>query len=124
LQLHHDWDTSIVAQQVQRQLLRVLESKTSYHGDGVFIGYYNTDPRTESVLYTNRNPESAVQEDILKLFAANITLIFQNLAARENIQETQTELLLILGGAIEQRSKETGAHGRRAARMCKVTGLR
>lgn len=124
VQLHNDWDTSIVPQQVQRQILRVLETKTSYHGDGVFIGYYNTDPRTESVLYTNRNPESAVQEDILKLFAANITLIFQNLAARENIQETQKELLLILGDAIEQRSKETGAHVRRVALMCEMMALR
>lgn len=124
VQLHNDWDTLIVPQQVQRQILRVLETKTSYHGDGVFIGYYNTDPRTESVLYTNRNPESAVQEDILKLFAANITLIFQNLAARENIQETQKELLLILGDAIEQRSKETGAHVRRVALMCEMMALR
>src|SRR5690606_1221564 len=32
IELQHEWDTSIVPQQVQRQILRVLETKTSYHG--------------------------------------------------------------------------------------------
>lgn len=123
--LGKQWDTSIIPETVQQQILQTFQNKMSSTDNGVFIGYYNTDPRTESVLYTHfRHPHSSMQKDILKLFAANITLIFQSLAARENVQETQRELLLILGDAIEQRSKETGAHVRRVALMCELMALK
>ena len=125
VELYNRWDTSIIPEEIKKQILQTLERKTSLSGDGIFIGYYNTNPRTESVLYTHfRQPDSDIQEDILKLFAANITLIFQNLAGRETVQETQKELLLILGDAIEQRSKETGAHVRRVSLMCELMALK
>jgi response regulator RpfG family c-di-GMP phosphodiesterase len=77
------------------------------------------------VLYTRfREEHNSLQDEILKLFAANITLIFQNLHSREHIQETQIELLLVLGDAIEQRSKETGSHVRRVALMCELMALK
>lgn len=125
IKLEHEWTPSIIPNGAKKRILQVLEQKTSVSEEGIFIGYYNTDERTESVLYTHFNqPHSSLQEDILKLFAANITLIFQNLSARENVQETQKELLLIIGDAIEQRSKETGAHVRRVALMCELLALK
>lgn len=125
VQLYDHWDTSIIPEEIRKKILHALEHKVSSNDNGVFIGYYNTDPRTESVLYTNvQQRDYAIQQDILKLFAANITLIFQNLAARETIQETQKELLFILGDAIEQRSKETGSHVRRVAQMCELMALK
>ena len=77
------------------------------------------------MLYTRfHEAHDALQDEILTLFAANITLIFQNLHSREHIQETQKELLLVLGDAIEQRSKETGSHVRRVALMCELIALK
>lgn len=125
VELHHQWTPSIIPGEVKKQILQTLERKSSSNENGIFIGYYNTDARTESVLYTHfRQPHSKLQEDILRLFAANITLIFQNLSARETVQETQKELLLIIGDAIEQRSKETGAHVRRVAVMSEMLALK
>jgi response regulator RpfG family c-di-GMP phosphodiesterase len=125
VELHHEWTPSILPAEVKKRILLALEQKTSSSEDGIFIGYYNTDPRTESVLYTHfRHPHSSLQQDILRMFAANITLIFQNLSARETVQETQKELLLIMGEAIEQRSKETGAHVRRVAMMSELLALK
>lgn len=125
VELGKEWDTAIIPEAIQQRILQTMQQKRSTSENGIFIGYYNTDPRTESVLYTHfRQPHSSIQQDILKLFAANITLIFQNLGARESVQETQRELLLILGDAIEQRSKETGAHVRRVALMCELMALK
>lgn len=125
VELHHEWTPAILPDEVRERILQTLDQKISYHSDGIFIGYYNTDPRTESVLYTQyRLPHSRLQHDILRLFAANITLIFQNLSARETIEETQKELLLVMGDAIEQRSKETGAHVRRVALMSELLALK
>ena len=120
-----EWSTELIPAEVQDAILRTLEVKRSSHQGNTFIGYYPTDDNTQSVLYARFQAESSpLEQEILKLFAANITLIFQNLNNRENIQETQKELLLVLGDAIEQRSKETGAHVRRVSLMCELMALK
>lgn len=125
VRLHNEWSTDILPDSARTRILEALTLKHATSKDGIFVGYYNSDPRTESVLYTHFcSPRSHLQEDILKLFAANITLIFQNLSARENILETQKELLLIVGDAIEQRSLETGFHVRRVALMSELLALK
>jgi len=125
VQLHHEWDTGIIPPDITQAITNTLEQKKSTNEHDIFIGYYHTDANTESVLYTRfHQSHTPLQEEILKLFAANITLIFQNLHSREHIQETQKELLLVLGDAIEQRSKETGAHVRRVALMCELLALK
>lgn len=125
VELRNEWNTSILPTEVKSRIMETLANKKSSHDDGIFIGYYNTDPRTESVLYTNfRSPHSELQQDILRLFAANITLIFQNLSSRETILETQKELLLVIGDSIELRSRETGSHVRRVSVMSELLALK
>ena len=120
-----EWDTDILPGDVKKAIIDTLKHKQSTATEDVFIGYYHTDENTQSVLYTRfREEHNPLQDEILKLFAANITLIFQNLHNREHIQETQKELLLVLGDAIEQRSKETGSHVRRVALMCELMALK
>lgn len=125
VKFHTEWDTDILPDDVKKAILDTLKNRQAKVSEDVFIGYYHTNENTQSVLYARfREAHSAVQDEILKLFAANITLIFQNLHSREHIQETQKELLLVLGDAIEQRSKETGSHVRRVALMCELIALK
>jgi response regulator RpfG family c-di-GMP phosphodiesterase len=125
VRLNNHWDTDILPLDVKQAILEALNKQQSSVTDNVFIGHYQTNQSTQSVLYTRfHEAHNAHQDEILTLFAANITLIFQNLHNREHIQETQKELLLILGDAIEQRSKETGSHVRRVALMCELMALR
>ena len=125
VKLNTQSDTDILPADVKKTIIETLHSQQPVVTDDVFIGYYHTDENTRSVLYTRFHEEhNSVQDEILKLFAANITLIFQNLHNREHIQETQKELLLVLGDAIEQRSKETGSHVRRVALMCELMALK
>ena len=123
--LDEHWDTSIIPAAARKKILHALEQKESSSENGIYIAYYQSDARTESVLYTCfRQPHSDIQASILKLFATNITLIFQNLSAQESMQEMQQDLLLIMSDAIEQRSKETGAHVRRVALMSELMALK
>lgn len=123
--LRNDWDTTIVPPDVKQNILHAFKEQKSSSDGNIFIGYYHTDDNTRSVLYAHfQNTNSAMQDEILKLFAANISLVFQNLNNRENVLETQKELLLVLGDAIEQRSKETGAHVRRVALMSELMALK
>jgi response regulator RpfG family c-di-GMP phosphodiesterase len=119
------WDTDILPDDVKKTILDTLEQQESCSSEHVFVGYYHTDANTRSVLYARfRETHTPMQDEILQLFAANITLVFQNLNSRENVIETQKELLLVLGDAIEQRSKETGAHVRRVALMSELMALK
>lgn len=125
VKLNNQWDTDILPFDIKQAVLDTLERKQPFVSENVFIGYYHTNEKNRSVLYTRFHEDhDPAHDEILKLFAANITLIFQNLHNREHIQETQKELLLVLGDAIEQRSKETGAHVRRVAMMCELMALK
>lgn len=125
ISLNHQWESDALPKDIKAKIIEALAQKKSYSDKQLFIGYYHTDDKTHSVLYTRfLEDHSSKHTEILKLFAANITLVFQNLHQRERIQETQKELLLVLGDAIEQRSKETGAHVRRVAMMCELMALR
>lgn len=125
VKLNTQWDTDILPTDVKQAIIEAIDKQQSSVTENVFIGYYHTNESTQSVLYTRfHEAHNAQQDEILKLFAANITLIFQNLHNREHIQETQKELLLVLGDAIEQRSKETGSHVRRVALMCELMALK
>ena len=42
---------------------------------------------------------------------------------REDVQETQKELVYMLGEAVEQRSKETGAHVKRVAQISQLLAI-
>lgn len=125
INFRNTWDTDILPADVKKSIMETLEQQQSFSSDNLFIGYYHTDENTRSVLYTRFHEQhTPMQDEILQLFAANITLVFQNLNNRENILETQKELLLVLGDAIEQRSKETGAHVRRVALMSELMALK
>lgn len=125
VKLDNSWDADILPADVKKAIWETLEQQKSSSMGNIFIGYYPTNDHTQSVLYTRfLEPHTPLQDEILQLFSANITLTFQNLNNRDNILETQKELLLVLGDAIEQRSKETGAHVRRVALMSELMALK
>lgn len=89
--------------------------------DHAFLARFQVGENASNVLYASlAKPLDPLQTKLLQMFASNVALIFESLYTKENIQETQKELLLVIGDAIEQRSKETGMHVRRVALMCEL----
>ncbi|WP_434940459.1 DUF3369 domain-containing protein [Shewanella sp. HL-SH8] len=106
---------------VKEYIIEAIALKTSVVHDNIYVGFYEFGNDVTSILYLEHNAAlSPLQVRILELFAANVSLTFENLAGKENVQQTQKELILIIGDAIEQRSKETGAHVRRVALMSEI----
>jgi response regulator RpfG family c-di-GMP phosphodiesterase len=106
---------------VKEYIIEAIALKTSIINDNIYVGFYQFGQDVTSILYLEHNTAlTTLQVRILELFAANVSLTFENLAGKENIQQTQKELILIIGDAIEQRSKETGAHVRRVAIMSEM----
>jgi response regulator RpfG family c-di-GMP phosphodiesterase len=100
---------------------KVLQSQQSYYHDDYYFGYFSSQKGSESLLYvTFHNELSALDKQLLEIYAANVAISYENLLMRDDIQETQKELVYMLGEAVEQRSKETGAHVKRVAQISQL----
>lgn len=110
--------------QVQEGFKEVLaDHKSHYHKD-YYIGYFSTQKGSESLLYVTFHHElSELDKQLLEIYAANVAVTYENLLMRDDIQETQKELVYMLGEAVEQRSKETGAHVKRVAQISKLLAI-
>ncbi|AGP86129.1 DUF3369 domain-containing protein [Alteromonas mediterranea] len=107
-----------IPESIADEVNQVLLSKTHLQTKDRFIGYYPTGEDSHNILYVKLNePLDALQRKTLEMFASNVAIIFQNLTQKEDIQQTQKELIMVLSDAIEMRSKETGGHVRRVILM-------
>jgi len=114
-------ENSSVSDDVQKKIFNVFKSKESIINKDYYIGYFETAINTASVLYIEIiNTSEYFQADLLQLYSANIALILENILAHREVEETQRDLMYIIGDAIEARSKETGAHVKRAAIICEL----
>ena len=108
-----------VPEEVEARIQNVIKNKKSYQDKDLFIGYYASGEKNCSILYVKLSkPLNELQTKILTMFASNVALVFENLTHKEDIQQTQKELITVLCDSIELRSKETGGHVRRVALMC------
>lgn len=113
--------TAEIPKAIAEEVKQVLENQTHYQSDKRFIGYYPTSKASHNILYIELDgPLDDLQRKTLEMFASNVSVIFQNLTQKEDIQQTQKELIMVLSDAIEMRSKETGGHVKRVILMTEL----
>lgn len=107
-----------IPKEIEKEINQVFKNKANYQSDDLFIGYYPSGTASCNILYVKlTHPLNDVQKTVLEMFASNVALVFQNLTQKEDIQQTQKELIMVLSDAIELRSKETGGHVKRVILM-------
>lgn len=107
-----------IPKSIEDEVKKVLKSKAHYQSENRFIGYYPTGKVSHNILYIELDgPLDDLQRKTLEMFASNVSVIFENLTQKEDIQQTQKELIMVLSNAIEMRSKETGGHVKRVILM-------
>ncbi|WP_432453118.1 MULTISPECIES: DUF3369 domain-containing protein [unclassified Agarivorans] len=116
-----DFDQSKIPDNVKALLKHALQERRTIVNEDCYVGFYSTDNRSVSLLYVqHEKPLDDIEKGLLEVFATNIALTFENLTIKEEIQDTQKELIFIIGDAIEQRSKETGSHVKRVSLICEL----
>ncbi len=114
-------ESSSISTDVKTLIQKAFESKSHYTTEDVFVGYYETSGNSSSVLYIEFEDDAEhFKASLAELFATNVALILDSLSKQHEVENTQKELLYIVGEAIEARSKETGAHVRRVALICEL----
>lgn len=112
-------ENSEISTDVQETIKQTFQNKKHYLRKDCFVGYYETAPNVSSVLYIEfeDDPEH-FRSHFAELFATNIALILESLTKQHEIEQSQKELLYIVGDAIEARKKNAGAHVQRVAMIC------
>jgi response regulator RpfG family c-di-GMP phosphodiesterase len=105
----------------QVRLQDALQTGEGQYWEDKFIGVFRSGETVDRIVFLmGVRPMNEFDHHLIQLFSRNAGISFENLHLREEIEETQRELVYRLGGAVETRSKETGGHVRRVAEMSKL----
>ncbi len=114
-------ENSNISGLIKKMIIQAFDNKRHYFGPDSFVGYYETDSHSASVLYIEFEDDSEhFKSNLAELYATNVVLILETLTKKHEIEKTQKELLYVVGEAVEARSKETGAHVKRVAIICEL----
>jgi response regulator RpfG family c-di-GMP phosphodiesterase len=114
-------EQSHISDDIKHIIQQTFERKSHYLGEDYFVGYYQTASNASSVLYIEFEDDAEhFKSNLAELYATNVALILETLTKQHEIEQTQRELLYVVGEAVEARSKETGAHVQRVALISKL----
>ena len=84
-----------------------------------YLGVFKFQEGFMSLLYLkNPVPLGVVEKYLLRIYANNISIGFDNIRLAREIINTQKEVILTLGEVVETRSQETAHHVTRVAEVC------
>lgn len=112
-------ENSEISLDVQTLIEQAFNDKQHYLGSDCFVGFYQTAPNVSSVLYIEFEDDvEKFRSHFAELFVTNIALTLENLTKHYEIEQTQKDLLHIVGDAIEAKGKTTGKYVKRIAMIC------
>lgn len=65
----------------------------------------------------------ATERRLVEIFSRNVGISFHNILLKQDIENTQREIVYLLSESVETRSRETGNHVKRVAKFAKLLGL-
>lgn len=112
------YDEAQLPQELQAAFNQALNEKRSIHTSNGYVAYHAGVSGSESLLFIKHMKE--IKQDskhLVEIFTADVVSTYHALLLKEDALKTQEEMIYILGGAVESRSKETGAHVKRVAEI-------
>ncbi len=112
-----------------RTLLRLARNERAEHMvDGGYACYLKSRGGVEGmILLRGENELSDMQRDLVRTYAANMRVAYDNIHLNREIKDTQKEVIHTLGEVVESRSQETANHVKRVGRhsylLARLAGL-
>jgi len=102
----------------------VSTGKNIYREDR-FVGYFMGSSGIENLLFlSGLQKTTETDRNLLELFTRNVAIAHENMHLHQDLEKTQSEIVYMLGEAVETRSKETGNHVKRVAEISKLLALK
>lgn len=104
----------VLPPEVQALFQQAYQQKCSVQKGVEFVAYISNDMGEENLLYVRKSqPLSELNLHLLDIFIDNFVKAYTALTLKDEVEQSQSELVHILGEAVEVRSKETGSHVKR-----------
>lgn len=114
----------ISAQELNRAFEEAIRTRSIVYKNDYLIAYCHSRLSTNSLLFVSGLPDEIdeAKKELVELFAQHVQVAFENIQMKEELEESQTELLIRLGGAVEKRLNDKGQHIKRITDICKAIG--
>lgn len=115
---------SELSPEVALDLQKAIEDGHNQYIKDRFTGFFKSSLGTENLVHlSGLGKMSDLDRSLMELFAKNVGIAYENIELHQDLEETQREIVYLLGEAVETRSKETGNHVKRVAEISKLLAL-
>jgi len=105
-------------------MLRVRKERTEVLLDDGYVCFLKSRGGSEGLALMRVDRElSAMQRDLIRTYAANVRVAYDNIYLNREIIDTQREVIHTLGEVVESRSQETANHVKRVGRHSYLLAL-
>lgn len=112
-----------IPDEIFEKISEALNKKQAVIQDNYYIGFFRSKNGTENIIFLERPaPLEEWEKNMVDIFCSNVTIAFDNIYLNQELEETQKEIIFILGELIERRSAETRNHVRRVSEYCRMLG--
>ena len=99
---------------VLRSFYQAFEDKRHVFGDDHYVLYFTDAQDSENLLIVAGSSRlSELDLHLIKVFCTNVGIAFENLHLHQDLLDSQLEMVCLLAGAAETRSRETASHVKR-----------
>jgi len=114
--------TADASPSIHMDIQEVMGEQMTSIADDRYIGRLVGRSGNENLLYMRgiSRDISDLDRSLLEVFQRNVAIAFENVELHREIQETQREIVCMLGEAVESRSTEPGAHVMRVAEISRL----
>ncbi|MCX7923068.1 MAG: DUF3369 domain-containing protein [Clostridia bacterium] len=114
----------VLSQEEFENVLETLQAEGIVCKGKYFIACFKNEAITPVIVFVRcKNDLTEWEQDLLAIYYTNAFIALDNFMLTNEIESTQKEIVLTLGGISEARSKETGNHVKRVAEYSKILAL-
>lgn len=123
-QIQDSYDLAALAQKLKAMVTTDGQAHMSSDQDEYLAIAKGQNGAHNVIFLTGLQQKSELDRHLIDLYCQNVLVAFDNLSLRDQVIETQREIVYLLGEAVESRSKETGNHVKRVAEISKLLALK
>lgn len=98
--------------------------KSKMTKSGFIFLYRSADKHAGMLFMRELKTRNELESHLLQMFCRNALTAFENISLRTLLEESQREIVYLLGDAVEHRSKETGFHLRRVSEISYILAMK
>jgi response regulator RpfG family c-di-GMP phosphodiesterase len=106
-----------------QSLHRAFSKKQHVFSDDHYVLHFSDSDASEALLYVGEAHQlDAHAHQLMRVFCSNVAIAYENLHLNQELFDSQLDMLYLLAGAAETRSRETANHVRRVGILAAMLG--